>query len=120
MGCDNKGRGEMAQFSQSKGKEIMSVKLLGEAPPKTKKSGSGNQEFKFPSKLYSFKDEQLVTIFHLLQKVVSWSYQRFDARMKWDVWTFPTIASFIGWCCWNLDFDDNNYDADSLEFNLKS
>jgi len=46
----------------------MSVELSGEAPPKTKKNGVSNQEFKFPPKQYSFKDEQVVTIFHLLQK----------------------------------------------------
>jgi len=57
MGVTNKGRGEVAQSSQSKGKEIMSVELSGETPPKTKKSSAGNQEFKFPLKQYSFKDE---------------------------------------------------------------
>jgi len=46
----------------------MSVELSGETPPKTKKSSTGNQEFKFPLKKYSFKDKQVVTIFHLLQK----------------------------------------------------
>jgi len=59
----------MAKFSQSKGKETMSVELLGKNPPKPKKNGASNQEFKFPPKQYSFKDEQVVTIFHLLQKV---------------------------------------------------
>ena len=44
------------------------MELSGETPPKIKKSGIGNQEFKFPLKQYSFKDEQVVTIFHLLQK----------------------------------------------------
>ena len=46
----------------------MSVKLSRNAPQKTKKSDVNNQEFKFPPKQYSFKDEQVVTIFHLLQK----------------------------------------------------
>jgi len=67
-GINNKGRGEMAQSSQSKGKEIVSVELSGETLPKTKKSGVSNQEFKFPPKQYSFKEEQVVTIFHFLQK----------------------------------------------------
>jgi len=58
----------MAQSFQAKGKETMSVKLSGDTPPKTKKSGVNNQEFKFPPKQYSFKDEQVITIFHLLQK----------------------------------------------------
>ena len=44
-GMNNKGRGEMAQFSQAKGKETMSVELSGDTPPKTKKSGVNNQEF---------------------------------------------------------------------------
>ena len=65
---NNKGRGEMAQSSQAKGKEIMSVELSGDSPPKTKKSDVNNQEFKFPPKRYSFKDKHVVTIFHLLQK----------------------------------------------------
>jgi len=42
-GVNNKGRGEVAHSSQSKGKEIMSVELSGEAPPKIKKSGTGVQ-----------------------------------------------------------------------------
>ena len=67
-GVNNKGRSEVAQSSQLKGKEIMSVELSGETPPKTKKSGASNQEFKFSPKQYSFKDEQVVTISHLLQK----------------------------------------------------
>ena len=46
----------------------MSVELSEETPPKTKKSGTDNQEFKFPPKQYSFKDEQVVSTFHLLQK----------------------------------------------------
>ena len=67
-GVNNKGHGEVAQYSQSKGKETMSVELSGEPPLKTKKSGTSNQEFKFSPKQYSFKDEQVVTIVHLLQK----------------------------------------------------
>ena len=47
---NNKGRDDMAQSSQAKEKETMSVKLSGEVPPKTKKSGAINQEFKFPPK----------------------------------------------------------------------
>jgi len=46
----NKGRGDMAQSSQAKGKEIMSVELLGEVPLKIKKSSNNNQEFKFSPK----------------------------------------------------------------------
>jgi len=56
-GMNNKGRGDMAQSSQAKEKETMSVKLSGDVHPKTKKSGVNNQEFKFLSKQYSFKDE---------------------------------------------------------------
>ena len=47
---NNKGRGKMAQSSQSKGKEIMYVELSGRAPLKTKKIGASNQEFMFPLK----------------------------------------------------------------------
>ena len=58
----------MAQSSQAKGKEIMSVELSGDVQSKAKKSGFNNQESKFPPKQYSFKDDQVVTIFHLLHK----------------------------------------------------
>jgi len=47
---NNKGRDEIALSSQSKGKKIMFVELSGETPPKTKKSGISNQEFKFSLK----------------------------------------------------------------------
>jgi len=58
-----------AQSSQSKGKETMAVEFSGEAPPKQKRSGArNNQEFKFSPRQYYFKDEQVVTIFHLLNK----------------------------------------------------
>ena len=63
---NNKGHREMAQSSQAKGKEAMSVELSGDTPPKFKNSGINNQEFKFLPKQYSFKDEQVVTIFYLL------------------------------------------------------
>jgi len=46
----------------------MSVELSGKAPLKTEKIGASNQQFKFPLKQYSFKDEQVVTILYLLQK----------------------------------------------------
>jgi len=46
----------------------MSVELSGNIQSKAKKSGSSNQESKFPPKQYSFKDEQVVIIFHLLHK----------------------------------------------------
>ena len=39
----------------------MSVELSGDVHLKAKKSGVNNQEFKFPPKQYSFKDEQVVT-----------------------------------------------------------
>ena len=47
----------MAQSSQAKRKGTMSIELSRDVPPKTKKSGVNNQEFKFPLKQYSFKDE---------------------------------------------------------------
>jgi len=68
---NSKGRSEMAQSSQAKGKEIMSVELSGEAPPKIKKSGTNNQEFKFPLKQYSLKNEQVVTIFICSKKRIN-------------------------------------------------
>jgi len=46
----------------------MATELSGTAQPKQKSSTNGNQEFKFPPKVYSFKDEQVVTIFHFLHK----------------------------------------------------
>ena len=67
MGVNTKGR-DAAQFSQSKGKETMVVKLSGASQPKQKGGTSGNQVFKFSPKVYSFQDEQVVTIIHLLYK----------------------------------------------------
>ena len=58
----------MAQSSEAKGKETMSVELTGEVQSKAKKSSFNNQEPKFSPKQYSFRDDQVVTIFHLLQK----------------------------------------------------
>ena len=47
----------------------MDVELPGETLPKPRKSNSNNNpESKFSLKQYSFKDEQVVTIFHLLNK----------------------------------------------------
>jgi len=46
----------------------MAVELSEIAQPKQKSNTNGNQEFKFPPNVYSFKDEQVVTIFHLLHK----------------------------------------------------
>jgi len=47
---NNKGRDDIAQSSQAKGKETMSVELSGDVPSKIKKSCVNNQEFKFPPK----------------------------------------------------------------------
>ena len=65
-GVNTKGR-DTTQSSQSKEKETMTVELSGTAQPKKKSIINGNQESKFPPKVYSFKDEQ-VSIFHLLHK----------------------------------------------------
>ena len=46
----------------------MAVELLGTTQLKQKSNTNDNQEFKFLSKVYSFKDEQVGTIFHLLHK----------------------------------------------------
>jgi len=51
---NNKGRNDIAQSSQVKGKETMSVELSGDIHSKAKKSGFKNQESKFPPKQYSF------------------------------------------------------------------
>ena len=59
---NNKGRGDMAQSSQAKRKETMSVELSEDVQSKAKKSGFNNQESKFPPKQYSFKDDQVVTV----------------------------------------------------------
>ena len=67
-GMNKKGRSDMAQSSQAKGKETMSVELSGDTQSKAKKSGFNNQESRFPPKQYSFRDDQVVTIFHLLHK----------------------------------------------------
>jgi len=49
-GTNNKGRSDMVQSSQAKGKETMSVELSGDIQSKAKKSGFNNQESKFPPK----------------------------------------------------------------------
>jgi len=64
---NTKGR-DAAQSSQSKGKETMAVELSGTTQSKKKSNTNGNQEFKFPQKVHSFKDEQVIAIFHLLHK----------------------------------------------------
>ena len=46
----------------------MFVELSGDVQSKAKKSGFNNQEPKFPPKQYSFRDDQVVTILHLLHK----------------------------------------------------
>jgi len=67
-GVNKKGRDAVQSF-HAKGKEIIDVELSREAPPKQKKCNSNNNpEFKFSQKQYSFKDEQVVTMFHLLNK----------------------------------------------------
>ena len=68
---NNKGRGNMVQSSQAKGKETMSVELSGDVQSKAKKSDFNSQESKFPPKQYSFKDDQVVTIFHLSTKGIN-------------------------------------------------
>ena len=67
-GMNNKGRSDIAQSSQAKGKETLSVELSGDVHSKAKKSGFNNQESKFSPKQYSFRNDQVVTIFHLLHK----------------------------------------------------
>ena len=62
----NKGR-DTVQSSQAKGKVTLAVKV-SEAPSKPKKSNSNSTpEFKSPQRQY-FKDEHMLTIFHLLNK----------------------------------------------------
>ena len=46
----------------------MAVELSGTTQSKKKSNTNGNQEFKFPQKVHSFKDEQVIAIFHLLHK----------------------------------------------------
>ena len=67
MGVNTKRRDAVQSF-QSKGKETMTVELSGAAQPKQKSGSNGSQEFKFLPRVYSFKDKQVVTIFHLLHK----------------------------------------------------
>ena len=59
---------DVAQSSQAKGKKIMAIELSGMTQLKQKINTNGNQEFKFPPNVYTFKDEQVVAIFHLLYK----------------------------------------------------
>jgi len=60
VGVSTKER-DIAQSSQSKGKETMAVELSETAQPKQKSNTNGNQ-------VYSFKAEQVVMIIHLLHK----------------------------------------------------
>ena len=46
----------------------MVVELSGAAQPKQKSDTNGNQEFKILLKVYFFKEEQVLKIFHLLHK----------------------------------------------------
>jgi len=46
----NKGRSDVPQSSQAKGKDTMSVELSEDMQSKAKKSGFNNQEPKFPPK----------------------------------------------------------------------
>jgi len=64
---NTKGR-DAAQSSQLRGKETIVVELSRTTQSKQKSNTNDNQEFKFPPKAYSFKDEQMVAIFHLLHK----------------------------------------------------
>jgi len=64
-GVNTKGR-DAAQSFQLKGKETITIELSEAAHPKQKSGINGNQEFKFPPKVRSFKDEQVVIIFNLL------------------------------------------------------
>ena len=65
---DNKNR-DSARSSQNKGKDTMAVEVATEVQQMPKKANPGNNSgFKFPPKQYSFRDDQVVTIFHLLIK----------------------------------------------------
>ena len=91
---NTKGR-DTAQSSQSKGKETTNVELSGTAQLNQKNNTNGNQEFKFPPKVYSFKDEQVATIFHCCTRVTNSSYLKLDDLMKWGVQMILTTVSFI-------------------------
>ena len=54
---NNKGRSDMAQSSQAKEKETMSVELSEDVQSKAKKGSFNNQESKFLLKQYSFRDD---------------------------------------------------------------
>ena len=75
----------------------MAVELLGTVQPKQKSNTNGNHEFKFPPKVYSFKHEQVVTIFHLLYKGNKLKLHKAGDLMKWGVQLIQITASFIGW-----------------------
>jgi len=65
-----------------KREETINVELSWVAQPIQKSDTNNNQEFKFPPEVYSFKDEQVVTIFHYFTRVISSSYPKFDVLMK--------------------------------------
>jgi len=72
----------------------MAVELSEEAPPKQKRSdASNNQEFKFSPRQYSFKDDQMVTIFHLLNKGNKLKLLTVWQPENWGIQMIPTIAS---------------------------
>jgi hypothetical protein len=67
-GTDNQNRNP-ARNSQSKGKDTLAVEIEGETSQTPKKTNPGSSSGpKFPPKQYSFRDDQVVTLFHLLNK----------------------------------------------------
>ena len=76
----------------------MTVKLSGATQPKQKSDTNDNQEFKFSPKVYPFKDEQVVPIFHLLHKGNKLKLPEALRPNEMGRTNDLTTASFIGWC----------------------
>jgi len=63
----------------------MVVELTGTAQLKQKNNTNDNQEFKFPPKVYSFKDKQVWQSSICYTRITISSYLNLDDLMKWGV-----------------------------------
>jgi len=94
----NTRRRDAAQSSQSKGKRPWSLSYQEQHKSKQKSNTNGNQEFKFPPKVYSFKDESRwwqASICYT--RVTSLTCLKFGDLTKWGVQLIQITAPFISW-----------------------
>ena len=92
-------RGEtQPNLLKPKGKKLLLLSYPGKLHRSIKmRNSNNNPEFKSSQKQYSFIDEQVVTIFHLLNKGNNLKLPKVRRPTKLDVQTIPTIISSTGW-----------------------